>query len=91
MLRKTVAALSFVACSFLHAADVIVETDDFRLTVGHDAKVKSLTVKATGEECCGSEDEVSLFTATQDRPFNNEIKLIQPNRRTVYQAVSLRR
>ena len=91
MLRKTVAALSFVACSFLHAADVIVETDDFRLTVGHDAKVKSLTVKATGEECCGSEDEVSLFTATQDRPFNNEIKLIQPNRRTVYPAVSLRR
>ncbi|MBR4653644.1 MAG: hypothetical protein IKO72_09805 [Kiritimatiellae bacterium] len=73
------------------AGDVVLETEDFRLVAGDDARVKSLVVKATGEECVDPGQETAIFTATQDRPFNNEIKLIHPNKRTVYPACSLRK
>lgn len=73
-------------------SDVIMfENKAFRLEVGTDAVAKSLVVKATGEECLSKTEPLPLFTATQDRPFNNEIKLIHPNKRTTYPATSLRR
>lgn len=72
------------------ANDVVIETSDFRLTVGTNAIVKSLLVKATGVETAASALEVPLCAAVQDRPFNNEIKLIQPNKRTTYPATGLR-
>ena len=72
-------------------ADVVIENRDFRLVAGADALVKSLVVKQTGEECVRGDEEIALFSATQDRPFNNEIKLIHPNKRTTYPATSLRR
>lgn len=71
--------------------DVVVENARFRLVAGADAKVKSLVLKATGEECVPSGEGIPLFSVTQDRPFNNEIKLIYPHKRTTYPANSLRR
>ena len=91
MMKKVLALMMvLVACVTLAATDIVVETADFRLTLGSDARAKSLIVKSTGEECLVSAEGVSLFAATQDRPFNNEIKLIHPNKRTVYPATSLR-
>ena len=86
---KTIA----VACGFAMCAcaDVVVENDDFRLTVGDDACVKSLVVKATGEECVDAALKVPLLTVTQDRPFDNELKLIHPHKRVTYPANSVRR
>lgn len=75
----------------VRAADIEIACRDFTLRVGEDALVKSLVVKATGVECVDASLQIPLFTATQDRPFNNEIKLIHPNKRTVYPACSLRR
>ena len=75
----------------VRAADVEIACRDFTLRVGEDACVKSLVVKATGEECVDAALRLPLFTVTQDRPFNNEVKLIHPNKRTVYPACSLRR
>ena len=71
--------------------DIVIENRRFRLTVGEDAKVKSLVLKETGEECVDARDGVPLFSVTQDRPFNNENKLIRPNKRTTYSANALRR
>jgi len=68
------------------SADVVVENVRFRLRVGDDAAVRSLVIKATGEECVPKGEAIPLFTVTQDRPFNNEIKLIHPNKRTTYPA-----
>jgi hypothetical protein len=92
----TVSALAAVAVCIglsgaIRAADVEIACRDFTLRVGEDACVKSLVVKATGEECVDAALRLPLFTVTQDRPFNNEIKLIHPNKRTVYPACSLRR
>ena len=71
-------------------SDVVVENDDFRLVVGADAMVKSLIVKKTGIECVRAGEDIAFVTATQDRPFNNEIKLIHPNKRTTYPANSIK-
>ena len=84
------AALVAGVC-FGNAADVVVENARFRLVAGADAKVKSLVLKASGEECVVGTEGVPLFSVTQDRPFNNEVKLIYPNKRTTYPANALRR
>ena len=73
------------------AADVTVENAAFRLTIGGDACAKSLVVKATGEECVDASLKRPFLSVTQDRPFDNELKLIHPNKRIVYPATSVRR
>lgn len=72
-------------------ADVTVGNSKFTLTVGDDARPKSLVVKATGEEMLVPSRGRPLFSVTQERPFNNEIKLTYPNARTTYRAKSVRR
>jgi len=71
--------------------DVVIENARFRLVVGGNARVKSLTLKETGEELLDLRDPTPLFSVTQPRPFNNEIKLAYPNVRTTYPANRLRR
>lgn len=81
-------ALSAPACR--QTSDgIIIETDSFRLTLGDNAVAKSLVIKDTGEEMLVPDSCVPLFTVTQERPFNNEIKLEHPNTRTVYPADKL--
>ena len=83
--------LFFAAAAIgVSAGDLVVETDGFRLVVGTNAVVKSIVVKANGEECAAPSLVAPLFSVTQDRPFNNEIKLSEPMRRTTYPAESLR-
>ena len=71
--------------------DVVVGNSRFTLTLGDDAVPKSLIVKATGEEMLASARGRSAFSVTQERPFNNEVKLSYPNARTVYRADSVQR
>jgi len=71
-------------------AEITIETARLRLVLGEDAIVKSLKLQETGEECLYLAEPMALFAVTQDRPFNNEIKLIEPNVRTVWQAGSIR-
>ena len=71
--------------------DVVLENARLRLTVGDDAVVKSLKVKPSGEECVDATERLPLFSVTQDRPFNNEIKLTYPNTETTYPANSVKR
>ena len=73
------------------ADGVTIENARFRLQVGDDASVRSLVIKATGEECVPKGEDIPLFSVTQERPFNNEVKLIHPNKRTTYPANAVRR
>ena len=84
------AAAVFCACALSTSADVVFENARFSLVVGENAVAKSLKLKATGEELLDGRDPVPLFSVTQPRPFNNEIKLAYPNARTTYPANSLR-
>jgi hypothetical protein len=72
-----------------HKTGIILEAETFKLTVGEDAIAKSLVIKKTNEEMLLKGTDVPLFSVTQDRPFNNEIKLQHPNTRTTYKANSL--
>ena len=71
--------------------DVVLENAKMRLVLGADASVKSLKLKSNGEELIDSTEKIPLFTTTQERPFNNEIKLAWPNKRTTWPANRLRR
>ena len=73
------------------AADITLENSRFRLTAGDDAIAKSLVLKSTGEELLAADAGIPLFSVTQERPFNNEVKLIHPNKRTTYPANRIRR
>ena len=68
---------------------IILETETFKLTLGSDAVARSLVIKGSNEEMLVKGAGVPLFSVTQDRPFNNEIKLEHPNTRTTYKADSL--
>ena len=66
--------------------DVVLENARFRLVIGGDATAKSLVVKATGEEMLDISEGLPAFSVTQDRPFQNEIKLTFPNKQTTFRA-----
>ena len=66
--------------------DIVLETSAMRLVIGADACAKSLIIKANGEECLDTHEGIPLFSTTQDRPYNNEIKLTYPNCQTTYPA-----
>ena len=71
--------------------DIVIENAAFRLAVGGDGLVHSLIVRDTGEECLDPGQEIALFTVTQPRPYNNEVKLAHPNKRTTWPCDPLRR
>ena len=89
----TIAAAAAIAAPAASAnqPDIVVENARFRLVVGADAIAKSLVSKSTGEELLDLRDPTPFFSVTQERPFNNEIKLAHPNVRTTYPANRLRR
>lgn len=66
--------------------EIRLENGIFRLTVGEDCLVKSLILKETGEELLVTDTETSLFSVTQERPYNNEIKLIHMNKQTTFEG-----
>ena len=70
--------------------DIILENSKFRLVIGGDCIAKSLIHKKSGQECLEAGEEIALFSVTQPRPFNNEVKLAYPNKRTVFQANRIR-
>ena len=71
--------------------DIVLENKHFCLTIGGDCRAKSLLHKASGQECLETGEEIALFSVTQPRPYNNEIKLAYPNKRTTFQANRIRR
>ena len=72
-------------------SDIIIENKQFRLVMGNDCVTRSLMHKPTGEECLVTGEEIALFSITQARPFNNEVKLAYPSKRTTFQANRVRR
>ena len=72
-------------------SDVVVENARMKLVIGDNARAKSLVVKATRQEMLDVTEDIPLFSVVQDRPFNNEVKLLFANKRTEYRADRVRR
>ena len=97
-MKTVVAALAltamFVGCTStykIQSDDIVLENERARFVIGVDGKAKSLIVKETGEEMLDASEGRAVFSVTQDRPFNNEIKLIFPNCETTFNANRVRR
>ena len=68
----------------------VFENKKFRLTVGENAITESLIYKENGEELLACGEKIALFSVTQLRPFNNEVKLAYMNKRTTFEANRIR-
>jgi len=78
-------------CTRIPNDDIVLENSRFRLTIGSNATAKSLVIKENGEEMLEKGARVPMFSVTQERPFNNEVKLENPNTRTCYMANRVRK
>ena len=54
---------------------IILENEKFRLELTPDCVAKSLVLKSNGKECLYTEEPLPFFSLTEERPYNNEIKL----------------
>ena len=70
---------------------IIIENEKFILTLSSDCCAESLVLKETGRECLATDEKLPFFSLTEDRPYNNEIKLAHPNKRTTFNANKVRR
>ncbi len=70
--------------------DVILENAQVRLTIAGDGTARSLVYKPTGTECLAPNRRVPISTITEPRPYQNEVKLAYPNRRTTFSSCSVR-
>ena len=69
---------------------IVIENKQFSLKINKKCEAESLIYKSTGEECIASDNLMPLFAISEDRLYNNEIKLSHPNKRTVFQANHVR-
>ncbi len=67
---------------------IVIENRHFALTVNKNAVCESLILKKNGRELLDAV-EAPIFSLTEKRPYNNEIKLMYPNKRTTFAAKSL--
>jgi len=70
--------------------EIILENDHFKLILQEDCRAKSLIYKPLNEECLLENKNLTLFSITEKRPYNNEIKLAYPNKRMTFQGNRLR-
>ena len=72
-------------------SEIVIENNLYKLIISSDCCAKSLIFKPLNEECLYTDKKIPLFSITEKRPFNNEIKLAHPNKRTTFNANRVRR
>ena len=72
-------------------SDIIFKNRACTLTISPEGIARSLIINETGEECLETGVNISMFSVTQLRPFNNEVKLSHPNKKTTWQASGVSR
>jgi hypothetical protein len=75
----------------ISADDVIIENDEMRLVISKDGLAKSLLYKPGNIECLIDGKKVPVSTITEPRPYQNEIKLAYPNKKTTFKSNSVRK
>ncbi len=71
--------------------DVVIENDEIRLIISSDGLAKSLIHKPSGMECLTGNKRVPVSTITEPRPYQNEVKLAYPNKKTTFKSNSVRK
>lgn len=68
---------------------ICIENKRFLLKLDEDCVVKSLILKENGEESIVNVEDIPLFSLTEERLFNNELKLAHPNKKITFNANSV--
>jgi hypothetical protein len=94
LLFLVVAGILFGSCADrakVSIDDVVIENDEIKLIISHDGCAKSLIHKPTGTECLIGSRRVPVSTITEPRPYQNEVKLAYPNKRTTFKSNAVRK
>lgn len=75
----------------MESTTIVLENESFLLAIGSDCTAKELLYKPENEECLMPGTDTPLFSVTLERPYNNEVKLSHPNRRTTFPADRVRK
>ena len=70
---------------------IVLENQKFKLELSSACVAKSLVLKSNGEECLFQDCPIPFFSLVEERPYNNEIKLAHPNKRTAFDANRVRK
>ena len=73
------------------AGDIILENDQMTLVIAADGSATSLIHKPTRTECLIQGRKVPISTITEPRPYQNEVKLAYPNKKTTFKSNAIRR
>ena len=71
--------------------DVTIENRQVKLVITSEGLAKSLLFKPTGMECLVQDKGVPFSTITEPRPYQNEIKLAYPNKKTTFRSSAIRK
>ena len=71
--------------------DVTIENRQVRLVITGDGIAKSLVYKPTNTECLAQGKRVPVSTITEPRPYQNEVKLAYPNKKTTFKSNAVRK
>jgi len=74
-----------------NAGDVIIENNDMKLVISGDGIAKSLIYKPGNIECLIQGKKVPVSTITEPRPYQNEVKLAYPNKKTTFKSNRVRK
>ncbi|MCK5802903.1 MAG: hypothetical protein KAI66_08725 [Lentisphaeria bacterium] len=70
--------------------DVTIENGQVRLVITSDGIAKSLVFKPTNTECLIQGKRIPISTITEPRPYQNEVKLAYPNKKTTFKSNAIR-
>lgn len=71
--------------------DIILENDQMTLVIAADGSATSLIHKPTRTECLIQGRKVPISTITEPRPYQNEVKLAYPNKKTTFKSNAIRK
>jgi len=71
--------------------DIIIENDQMKLVISDDGIAKSLIYKPANTECLIQGKKIPVSTITEPRPYQNEVKLAYPNKKTTFKSNAVRK
>jgi len=80
-----------VAAAVAQTKDIVLENKELLLVIAENGQAQSLIHKPSGQECLAMGMDVPMFTATQCRPYDNELQLAYPAKVTSFPAEAVRR
>jgi hypothetical protein len=70
---------------------ITLENSELRLAISSTGVAQSLIHRASGQECLAGAAELSMFSVTQYRPYDNELQLSYPAKPKTFPVETLRR